>query len=548
MRESVGRAQTIRALEPERWNRTLFEALLDTAHRRKHAVALEDQDRTPLTYDRLVLASFVLGKKLADITRANERVAVLLPNANGVAVAIFALFAYDRVPAMLNFTASAVDLDAACRAVEAQTIITSKRFVEAANLAAKLAAFTNGRRVVYLEDVRESVGLGARLMGVWNSRHAEKTYAPFRAKPNDVAIVLFTSGTERQPKAVALTHANMLANIEQVQASIDCTDDDVMMNPLPVFHAFGLMAGLFLPIVIGFKGVMYPSPLHYDEIPKLAKEVKATIMVGIDTFAARWAKSAGPDDFRTIRLMVLGAERVKDHTRELWRDRCGIEILEGYGVTEASPVVAVNRPDHNRPGTVGPLLPGIEMRLEDMEGITAGKRLHIRGPNVMAGYYFPSEPNRLRPPPEGWHDTGDLVTVDADGYVTIVSRAKRFAKIAGEMVSLTAVETFVGAAWPDHHHAVVSIPDDRKGEALVIITTAHELTRDSILRSARAMGSTELAVPDRILVLDELPLLGNGKTDYVSLERLAAEKAPPARSRFVIEPAPKEGSSAAAGM
>ncbi|MCW5719384.1 MAG: AMP-binding protein [Bauldia sp.] len=537
MKESVGRAQTIRAVEPERWNRTLFEALIETARRRKHAIALEDQDREPITYDRLILASFVLGRKLADITRANERVAVLLPNANGVAVAIFALFAYDRVPAMLNFTASAIDLDAACRSVEAETIITSHRFVEAANLSAKLAAFTGSRKVVYLEDVRASIGLAARLRGVWEARHAERTYAPFRAKPGDIAIVLFTSGTERQPKAVALTHANMLANIEQVAASIDWTDDDVLMNPLPVFHAFGLMAGLFLPIVFGFKGILYPSPLHYDDIPKLAREVKPTIMIGIDTFAARWAKSAGPDDFRSIRLMVLGAERVKDHTRELWRDRCGIEILEGYGVTEASPVVAVNRPDHNRPGTVGPLLPGIEMKLEDMEGITSGRRLHIRGPNIMAGYYFPAEPNRLRPPPEGWHDTGDLVTVDADGYLTIVSRAKRFAKIAGEMVSLTAVESFIVAAWPDHAHAVVSIPDDRKGEALVIITTAHELTRDSILRTARAQGATELAVPDRILVMDELPLLGNGKTDYVSLERLAAEKAPPARSRFVIEPA-----------
>ncbi len=546
MKESVGRAQTIRAVEPARWNRTLFEALIETAQRRKGAVALEDQDREPITYDRLILASFVLGRKLADITRANERVAILLPNANGVAVAIFALFAFDRVPAMLNFTASAIDLDAACRSVGAETIITSHRFVEAANLSGKLAAFAGSRKVVYLEDVRASVGLAARLRGLWEARHAEKTHAPFRARPGDVAIVLFTSGTERQPKAVALTHANMLANIEQVQASIDCLDDDIMLNPLPVFHAFGLMAGLFLPIVIGFKGVLYPSPLHYDEIPKLAKEVKATIMVGIDTFAARWAKSAGPDDFRTIRLMVLGAERVKEHTRELWRDRCGIEILEGYGVTEASPVVAVNRPDHNRPGTVGPLLPGIEMKLEDMEGITAGKRLHIRGPNVMAGYYFPSEPNRLRPPPGGWHDTGDIVKLDADGYVTIVSRAKRFAKIAGEMVSLTAVEAFIVAAWPQHAHAVVSIPDDRKGEALVIITTAHELTRDSILRTARAQGSTELAVPDRILVVDDLPLLGNGKTDYVSLERLAAEKAPPARSRFVIGPVATDAGGAAA--
>lgn len=527
-------APTLRPVDPSRWNRTLFEALIETAARRHGAVALEDQERTPLTYQRLLLGSFVLGRRLADMTRARERVGVLLPNVNGVAVTLFALFAFDRVPAMLNFTAGPVDLDAACRSVEIGTIVTSRRFVESANLGAKLQAIGEGRAVIYLEDVRASIGVGARLKGLLDVRHPEKTHRPFRARPHDIAIILFTSGTERQPKAVALTHSNILANVEQAQASIACTDDDIFFNPLPVFHAFGLTAGLFLPIVIGFKGVLYPSPLHYDEIPKLARETKASIMIGIDTFAARWAKSAGPDDFRTLRLMVLGAERVKEATREIWRERCGIELLEGYGVTEASPVVAVNRPGDNHIGTVGPLLPAIEMRLEDVEGITAGKRLHIRGPNIMAGYYFPTEPNRLFPPPEGWHDTGDIVAVDEAGMITIVSRAKRFAKIAGEMVSLTAAEAFINRAWPDHEHAVVAIPDDRRGEALVVITTAPDLTYETIVPVARADGARELSIPDRVILIDELPLLGNGKTDYVSLERLAAETAPPPRSRMKI--------------
>ncbi len=527
------KTRTIRPVDPRRWERTLFEALLETMRRRMGGIAFEDQERTPLSYRRLVLASFVLGRKLAETTAMGERVGILLPNVNAVAATMFALLAYGRVPAMLNFTAGATDLEAACRSVETRTIVTSRKFVEAANLEAKLAVFSTGRSVLYLEDIRASIGLGARLRGLLAARRPERSHRPFRSRANDVAIILFTSGTERQPKAVALTHANILANIEQVQASIACTDDDVLLNPLPVFHAFGLTAGLLLPLVIGFRGVLYPSPLHYDEIPKLARDTSATIMIGIDTFAARWAKSAGPDDFRTMRLMVLGAERVKEATRQIWRERCGIDILEGYGVTEAAPVLAVNRPGANRPGTVGPLLPGIEMRLEDMEGITAGKRLHVRGPNVMAGYYFPSEPGRLRPPPEGWHDTGDIVTVDEAGFITIVSRAKRFAKIAGEMVSLTAVEAFVAAAWPDHAHAVVAVPDDRKGEALVIITDAADLTRDSLIPSARQLGASELAIPDRILVVAELPLLGNGKTDYVSLERLAAEKAPGARSRTI---------------
>jgi acyl-[acyl-carrier-protein]-phospholipid O-acyltransferase/long-chain-fatty-acid--[acyl-carrier-protein] ligase len=511
-----------RPLEAARWRRTLFDVMIEHARNRPSAPAIEDQDRTPLTYNRLLLGALILGRKLAQQTTPGERVGVMLPNVNAVAVAIFGLHAYGRIPAMFNYTAGINDLLAAARSVEAKALITSRRFVEAAKLEEKVAALGEGLKVIYLEDVRKSVGLVDRLRGLLQGRFAGRSYRKYRGSPDDIAVVLFTSGTERQPKAVALTHANLLSNIYQVQVTIDCTQDDLMLNALPVFHAFGLTAGLLLPLVIGFRGLLYPSPLHYDEIPKLARDSGATILIGIDTFAAGWARAAGPDDFRSLRLMVLGAEKVKDATRQLWMERCGIEILEGYGVTEAAPVVAVNLPGRNRIGTVGPLLPGIEMRLEPVEGIDVGAKLILRGPNIMAGYFFPDRPGVLVPPRDGWHDTGDIVTVDEAGAITIVGRAKRFAKIAGEMVSLGAIESLMRDNWPEGQHAVVAIPSPRKGEALVAISNSAEISVDALCSAARAAGVSELLIPNRIISVDALPLLGNGKTDYVSLEKLAA--------------------------
>ncbi len=508
--------------DPRFWNRTLFEALREGVRRSPQA-ALEDQERTILPGRRLLLAAAVLGRKLAKSLAPGERVGVLLPNVNAVAVALFGLSAFGRVPAMLNYTAGPGAAEAACAAVGIRTILTSRRFIEVARLEETAARLSAIATLVYLEDVRAGLTLADRLAGAALAR------LPFllrpRARPDDVALVLFTSGTERQPKAVALTHANILANIEQVEKVFWFTTADRMFNPLPVFHAFGLIDGLILPLVLGFRSFIFPSPLRYDEIPKLVAEDRSTILLGVDTFAANWARHADDGDFASVRLCVLGAERVKEATRATWQERFGITVLEGYGVTEAAPVVAVNTPERHRPGTVGPLLPLIETRLEPVPGIVHGARLHIRGPNVMAGYFAGDGTGRVVPLPDGWHDTGDIVAIE-DGFVAIVSRAKRFAKIAGEMVSLTAVESYVTLAWPEHSHAVVAVPDARRGEALVVMTSAAGMDRASLLAAARQVGMREITVPDRFMVVDTLPLLGTGKTDYVTIEKLARQRYP----------------------
>jgi acyl-[acyl-carrier-protein]-phospholipid O-acyltransferase/long-chain-fatty-acid--[acyl-carrier-protein] ligase len=293
-----------------------------------------------------------------------------------------------------------------------------------------------------------------------------------------------------------------------------------------VFHSFGLTGGTLLPILNGVRTLLYPSPLHYRIVPALAYDANATILFGTDTFLSGYARMAHGYDFYSLRYIFAGAERVRDETRRTYSDKFGLRILEGYGATEAGPVIAVNTPMHFRAGTVGRLLPGISARLDPVPGIEEGGRLSIAGPNIMAGYLKADAPGVLQPPEGGWHDSGDIVTIDEDGFITIRGRAKRFAKIAGEMVSLPAVEGYAAQLWPEAEHAVVARPDARKGEQLVLFTTRKDAEGSALQAWARAHGVTELMIPRDIRVLDALPVLGTGKLDYVSMSAAAAAAVP----------------------
>jgi acyl-[acyl-carrier-protein]-phospholipid O-acyltransferase/long-chain-fatty-acid--[acyl-carrier-protein] ligase len=305
---------------------------------------------------------------------------------------------------------------------------------------------------------------------------------------------------------------------------VDVNAADQVFNVLPVFHSFGLTGGMIMPLLAGIPVFLYPSPLHYRIVPELIYQTGSTILFGTDTFLAGYARSAHPYDFRSLRLVVAGAEPVKAQTRATYMEKFGVRILEGYGVTEVAPVAAMNTPMTNRPGTVGRLSPLMEARLEPVEGVEEGGRLYLRGPNVMLGYLRADNPGVIEPPPGDWHDTGDIVSIDADGFITIRGRAKRFAKVAGEMVSLAAVETLVGEVWPDAVSAVVTLPDRRKGERLVLVTTAREARRDALVKHARARGAGELLVPADIIHLDKLPVLGTGKADYVAIKAMVEER------------------------
>jgi acyl-[acyl-carrier-protein]-phospholipid O-acyltransferase/long-chain-fatty-acid--[acyl-carrier-protein] ligase len=448
-----------------------------------------------------------------------------LPTSNGAAATFFALQAIGRVPAMLNFTAGALNLKTALKVAGIKTILTSSRFLEQANLQELADELSKDARIVALEDVRKEIGITDKLAAVAKGL-APGVFAP-AALPDDEAVILFTSGSFGAPRGVVLTHANLVSNVRQIAAHIEFEPDWVFFNPLPVFHSFGLTGGLLLPTLTGHKGFLYPSPLHFKIIPKLVKECGARVLLSTDTFAYQYARVAEKDELSGLRFIVCGAERVRNETRDMYEKKLGVLLLEGYGATEAAPVIAVNKPDDNHPGTVGGVLPGIETKLEKVPGINVGANLFVRGPNVMKGYL---NADGLEPPKDGWHDTGDVVTIDEEGRITIHGRVKRFAKIGGEMVSLAAVEGYAAALWPENRHAAVAIPDARKGERVVLISDTPHAEPAALLDWAQENGAPEIAIPKKIILVREVPVLGTGKTDYVAVREMALARADEVRA------------------
>ena len=504
----------------------VFDALVDASRRfgAKKSI-LEDQERNPLTYLDLIRASFALGRKIAAMTKPGERVGVMLPASSATVVTFFALHAFGRTPTMLNFTSGLRNLRAACELAGVKRVLTSHRFIEQGKLHDLVDALETITAVTYLEDVRASVGLADRLFAAAAGALPKRFRAATR--PDEAGVILFTSGSFGAPRGVMLSQANLVANVHQVEAHIDLDPAWVFFNPLPTFHCFGLTAGVLLPILSGLKAFQYPSPLHIKQIPPLIKDTGASVLLATDTFVNQYARSAEADELSGLKFIVCGAEKVRDETHNLIAERFGpVPVLEGYGATEAAPVIAVNKPNDNRRGTVGGLLPGIEVRLEPVEGIPGGGKLYVRGPNVMAGYLVAG--GGLEAPYEGWHDTGDVVSISEDQWVKIQGRVKRFAKVGGEMVSLTAAEDLACAVWPDSRHAVVALPDPKKGERLILVTDRMDADAGPLIAHAQSIQAPEIAVPRKIVRVPEIPVLGTGKTDYVALQRIVDAELRPA--------------------
>lgn len=494
----------------------LFNELLQAGERHGMGKVMAEDINGSITYKKTIIGSYLLGEKLHQVLAGENNIGVLLPNSIGHVVALFALFYANKTPAILNFSAGVQNNLDCGETAEISTILTSRAFVEKAKFEDYISQLATHFRIVYLEDVKNVISSGDKVIGI--VKYLLKKQATVKSFDG---LILFTSGSESKPKGVVLQQSNISANINQIACVIDYTHQDKMLNALPMFHSFGLTAGTLLPIMGGFEVFLYPSPLHYKIIPEIAYDRNVTFLLGTPTFLMGYGKNAHNYDFYSVRYVLAGGEKLKDEVRNLWQEKFGLRIFEGYGTTETSPVLSLNTPLFNRKGTVGKFLPGIEWRTEAVDGVEAGGNLHVKTPTVMAGYLLYG---KGFVPAQQWYNCGDIVDVDEEGFITIKSRLKRFAKISGEMVSLDAVEQVAEGCFRTDKNAVVNIPDDQKGEKTILYTLHKTATKQLLREYLNQTRQSMIMMPGELYIVDELPLLGNGKVDYVTLKARATKE------------------------
>lgn len=500
-------------------SRTLFEAFLEAVERfGAQTKIVEDLNGVEETYQDLLKKSLALGRIVTKISSPNEAVGVLMPNVTNTAALVLGMMAFKRIPAMLNYTAGTAGMQSACTAANIKTVVTSRKFIEAADLAKVVSSF-QGLNVVYLEDLRSQFGMLDRAWLMSYALHHPRA-AMETAKGDDIAAILFTSGSEGKPKGVVHSHKNFLTNATQVLSVFDFNPSDKLMLVLPMFHAFGFI-GTLLCILNGIKTHIFPSPLQYKVIPEVIHNKGCTIFFATSTFLSNYAKYAHPHEFKQLCYVIAGAEKLSQEVRKTYQEKYGIYIYEGYGATECAPVLSANTPINKLDGSVGKFLPGISYHIEPISGITTGGELWVKGDNIMKGYYLYDAPGKLVPPVEGWYHTGDVVEVDNQGFIHIKGRVKRFAKVAGEMVSLEVVEKIANTAAPDFQHAASTKPDAQRGENIILFSNDPNLKREDLQIVATNLGFSELSVARKIIHLEEIPLLCTGKTDYLTLKLMA---------------------------
>lgn len=512
--------------------KSLFSAILQGAkHASKQSALIEDSKREPISFRQFITRCFILGRQFKNETQVAEIVGVMMPSTIAGIVSLFALQVYRRVPAMLNFSSGFYNLYSVCQIAGIKTIYTSRQFIQTAKLEGLVEELrTAGFKLKYLEDFAPKINLFHKVAGLLKAVLPNLTYSLVgkAVKPTDTALVLFTSGSEGVPKGVPLSHKNILANCYQMMSRVDFSSQDIFFNALPIFHCFGLTAGSIVPLLVGNSCFFYPSPLHFKLIAGLVYETKASIFFATNTFLTGYARVAGPEDFRSLRYIFAGAEKVKPETIHHWQERFKAQIYEGYGATEASPVISLNCPLASREDSIGLVLPAIEYRIEPVEGIAQGGRLFIRGPNVMAGYLTEDMSKSIEN--DGWYDTGDIVSTDEDGFLFINGRVKRFAKLGGEMISLSVVESIASALWPEQLHAALSRKCPRRGEQIILFSEYSEASKSAFVHHVHAQKYPEILVPQAIFSNVKIPLLASGKIDYPSLERNLANFFPDSSS------------------
>jgi acyl-[acyl-carrier-protein]-phospholipid O-acyltransferase/long-chain-fatty-acid--[acyl-carrier-protein] ligase len=464
-----------------------------------------------VTYQRALIGSLVLVGKFKKYEPGF--LGIMMPNSAGSVLAILATLMGGRVPVMINYsTGAAANCEYAQKKCAFKTIITSRALCQKIN-----CAHVDG--MVYLEDVMKSVSLLDKVGAALKARRSpERILKSLHAgDENDNLLILFTSGSEKDPKGVQLTHRNIVANYESLKKAYDFTGDDVFLANLPYFHVFGQTANLWVPLLEGMTLVTYANPLDFKAISKIVREEKVTLMAGTPTFFWGYLRNSKPGDFETVRIMLSGADKCPQALRDGFLKKHGKTLLEAYGTTETSPGITVNTLSHNRPGSVGRPLDGVQVSIEHYEtgeacGVGEIGKILVKGDNVMKGYFDDFEQTTLSIR-HGWYDTGDMGYVDADGYFWHVGRLKRFLKIGGEMVSLIKVEDVLEKLLPpDVECCVVEIPDPLRGARIVAAVT--QQVDDKAILGEMADELPKIALPSRFVVLNEFPKMGSGKIDF----------------------------------
>ena len=490
---------------------------------KKHANKLAVIDKTTgktITYSRALIGALILCSKFKKYDKGF--IGIMIPTSAGCALANVGALMSGRIPVMINYSTGAEsNARYAQKKCRFNTIVTSKALLEKIG-----CPVIEG--MVLIEDIMESVSAGDKLIA------ALKTKLPLnmilnnihKGDENDSAAILFTSGSEKDPKAVQLTHRNLSSNIENFGAYIKITDSDVMLANLVFFHVFGLTVNLWVSFYYGMTMITYANPLDFQTVSNIAREEKPTVMVGTPSFFWGYLHKSEPGDFKTLRLMVAGADKCPDALREGYMKKHGVTLLEGYGATETSPVISVNSYEFNRPGSTGKVIPNVKVRIENFETGEDSKtgevgKILVKGDSVMKGYYDDPELT-VDAMVDGWYNTGDMGYFDEDGYLWHAGRFKRFAKVGGEMVSLVKVENTLEKFLPmGVSCCVVEVSDEKKG-ASIIATVSIEVNKAEMLKK---MGNElpNIALPKHFIVIEELPMMGTGKIDFRNVTRIVQD-------------------------
>ncbi|HZR45146.1 MAG TPA: AMP-binding protein, partial [Candidatus Manganitrophaceae bacterium] len=503
---------------------------------------MADSTGKELTYGKALIGSLLLSRKIRRECSGQEMVGIMLPASVGGALANVAVLMAGKVPVNLNFSAGKEAVDAAIRQCGIKTILTSSAFIAKAKIERRA-------EMIFLEAISKSISPAAKagtalLSFLLPVRAVQRLFCPEKKESDHLATVIFSSGSTGEPKGVMLSHHNILSNIESFSQVFWVTERDRVMGVLPFFHSFGFTGTLWFPLIARFGAVYHPNPMDAKVIGEMVSQHQATILISTPTFYGGYIRRCSKEEFRSLRYAIVGAEKLRGEVAEAFRQKYDLDLLEGYGCTELSPVVAVNVPDvthgpeHQKgssSGTVGHPVPGVAVRVIDPdtgETLPAGREglLLVKGPNLMLGYLGQPE-KTASAVKDGWYQTGDIACIDENGFIRITDRLSRFSKIGGEMVPHLKIEEAVNAILQNGSGAVTAIPDDQKGERLVIFFTDSSLCPEELWNRLNDSGLPKLWTPKRenLYLIDALPILGTGKLDLRSLKGMAMERAACAR-------------------